>query len=136
MKTEYGMDGERIYTHWDCPKCDAPNAGAEQCNPLLHVGRKKRVRCDECGAVMIYRGDYGDDADNGSYNFARITTVDGEFDQDCPVSVAEALLACGTIDSFDGVVHHGEAAEHLYTVTKKRVPLVAKYFAATAGGAQ
>jgi predicted RNA-binding Zn-ribbon protein involved in translation (DUF1610 family) len=136
MKTEYGMDNERIYPHWDCPKCDAPNAGAEQCDPRLHVGRKKRVRCDECGEEMIYRGDYGDDADNGPYNFARITTVDGEFDHECPVSVAEALLDCGTLKSFDGIVRHGDAAEHLYTVTEKRVPLVANYFAVTAGGAQ
>lgn len=124
MTTEYGMN----YPHWDCPKCDAPNAGAEQCNPLLHVGRKKRLRCDECGAVMIYRGDYGHDSDCGAYNFARITTVDGKCDHDCPVSAAETLLACGTIDSFDGVVHHDDAAEYLYTVTKKQVSLVEKYF--------
>lgn len=136
MATECGMDNERIYPHWDCPKCDAPNAGAEQCDPRLHVGRKKRVRCDECNAVMIYRGDYGDDADCGAYNFARITTVDARFDHECPVSVAEALLDCGTLESFDGVVHHDDAAEHLYTVTKKRVQLVVDYFAATAGGAQ
>jgi hypothetical protein len=136
MNTEYGMDNERIYPHWDCPKCDAPNAGAEQCDPRLHVGRKKRVRCDECNAVMIYRGDYGDDADCGPYNFARITTVDAHFDHECPVSVAEALLDCGTLKSFDGVVHHDDAAEHLYTVTKKFAPLVANLLAVTAGDAQ
>jgi hypothetical protein len=33
-------------------------------------------------------------------------------------------------------VHHDDAAEHLYTVTKKQMPLVVNYFAATAGGAQ
>ena len=136
MKTEYGMDNERIYPHWDCPKCDAPNAGVEQCDPRIMATGGEPVRCDECGAEMIYRGDYGDDADRGPYNFARITTVDGEFDHECPVSVAEALLDCGTLKSFDGVARHGDAAEHCYTVTKKRLPLVVNYFAATAGGAR
>lgn len=121
---EIGMDGERLFPHWDCPKCDAPNAGVEQCDPRLHVGRRKRVRCDECGAVMVYRGDYGDESDGGPYNFAHITTEDGGFDETCPVSVAEALLDCGTLASFDGIVTHDEAAEYLYTVLEGRAAIV------------
>jgi len=121
MKPEYGMDGERIYPHWDCPKCDAPNAGAEHCNPRA----RKRPKCDECGAAMIYRGDYGHDEDNGPYNFARITTEDGGFDEECRVSVAETLLQNGALASFDGVVRHGSASEHLYTVPQANVKRVA-----------
>jgi hypothetical protein len=45
----YGMDGERIWPNWECPQCDAPNAGAEQCNPKLGA-----ILCDECGSVMVY----------------------------------------------------------------------------------
>jgi len=135
MKTEFGMDNERIYPHWDCPKCDAPNAGVEQCDPRIMAAGGEPVRCDECGAVMVYRGDYGNDSDSGPHNFARITTADCEFDFECRVSVAEALLDCGTLKSFDGVVRHDDAAEHLYTVTRKMAPLVANLLVVTVGGA-
>ena len=56
MKIErsYGMDGEKIYPYWECPECDAPNAGVEQCNPRLGA-----VRCDECGTVMVYAAPAG-----------------------------------------------------------------------------
>lgn len=69
--------------------------------------------------------DYGNDRDSGPYNFARITTEDGSFDAECRVSVAAALLECGSLESFDGVVKHGDAAEHLYTVSAKRMGIVA-----------
>lgn len=71
------------------------------------------------------RFDYGHESDSGPYNFARITTKDGGFDEECPVSVAETLLASGTLASFDGVVSHGSAAEYLYTVSPRNVAWVA-----------
>jgi hypothetical protein len=80
--------------------------------------------------------DYGRESDSGPYSFARITTADCSFDETCSVSVAQALLDCGTLKSFDGIVHHGEAAEHCYTVTRRRVPLVRNLFAVIAGGAR
>lgn len=71
------------------------------------------------------RGDYGHESDSGPYNFARITTEDGGFDEECPVSLAETLLASGVLASFDGVVRHGSAAEYLYTVSRRNVAWVA-----------
>lgn len=56
MPKHYGMDGEEIWPHWDCPDCDAPNAGVEQCNPALAVYQP--VLCDECGAVMVYHPEW------------------------------------------------------------------------------
>lgn len=72
-----------------------------------------------------HRGDYGHESDSGPYNFARITTEDGGFDEECPVSLAETLLAAGTLASFDGVVRHGNAAEYLYTVSQRNAAWVA-----------
>ena len=72
-----------------------------------------------------HRGDYGHESDNGPYNFARITTEDGGFDEECRVSLAELLLATGSLASFDGVVRHGNAAEYLYTVTERNAAWVA-----------
>lgn len=122
--SEIGADGERIYPHWDCPRCDAPNAGAEQCDPS-----RRRVRCDECNALMVYRGDYGHDRDCARYNFAHITTEDARFDEECPVSVAERLLDAGLI-TFDGVVTHGSAAEYLYTARRRDTRRILREIAA------
>jgi hypothetical protein len=71
------------------------------------------------------RCDYGHESDSGPYNFARITTEDGGFDEECRVSLAETLLASGVLASFDGVVRHGNAAEYLYTVTERNEDYVA-----------
>ncbi len=49
-----GMDGETVWPNWDCPQCDAPNAGVECCDP----GSNTSVLCDECGAEMVYRNDW------------------------------------------------------------------------------
>ena len=58
MPIHYGVDGEPIWPHWDCPECDAPNAGVEQCNPA----RGLPVYCDECGAEMVYRHEWENSA--------------------------------------------------------------------------
>lgn len=71
------------------------------------------------------RCDYGHESEDGPYNFARITTEDGGFDEECRVSLAETLLASGVLASFDGVVRHGNAAEYLYTVTEENEVAVA-----------
>ena len=71
------------------------------------------------------RCDYGHESDNGPYNFARITTEDGGFDEECRVSLAETLLSSGSLASFDGVVRHGNAAEYLYTVSERNSAWVA-----------
>ena len=47
-----GMDGEQIWPHWECPNCDAPNPGAEQCNPANGA-----IECDECGSAMVYESE-------------------------------------------------------------------------------
>ena len=75
--------------------------------------------------IKATRCDYGHESDSGPYNFARITTEDGGFDEECRVSLAETLLAAGLLASFDGVVTHDEAAEYLYTVTEENEVCVA-----------
>ena len=53
---ETGLDGEKIWPHWECPNCDAPNAGVEQCDP-----RYGAVLCDECHSEMSYMVPIDDD---------------------------------------------------------------------------
>lgn len=53
------------------------------------------------------------------YEFARITDESGEFNQDCDVSQAEAMLRAGIIDSFDGEDDHGYCVERFYTVRQE-----------------
>lgn len=55
----YGQDNERVWPHWSCPECDAPNAGAEQCDP-----RHGPIQCDECGSGMEY-----DDPNGASFQW-------------------------------------------------------------------
>lgn len=48
-----GMDDEPVWPHWDCPNCDALNAGVEQVNPATVAGYGPPL-CDECGSEMAY----------------------------------------------------------------------------------
>ena len=63
MVKHYGMDGEQIWPHWDCPACDAMNPGVEQCNPAYaeHPICGVPILCDECGAVMVYHHEWDSD---------------------------------------------------------------------------
>jgi DNA-directed RNA polymerase subunit RPC12/RpoP len=47
-----GFDGEQVWPYWECPNCDAPNPGAEQCDPANGA-----IRCDECSSVMVYKSE-------------------------------------------------------------------------------
>jgi hypothetical protein len=53
------------------------------------------------------------------YEFARITDESGDFNEDCEVPQAEAMLTAGILASFDGEDDHGYCVEKLYTVLQE-----------------
>jgi hypothetical protein len=57
--------------------------------------------------------------DSEWYEFARITDESGDFNEDCDVSQAEAMLKAGILDSFDGEDDHGYCVEKFYTVKQE-----------------
>jgi hypothetical protein len=53
------------------------------------------------------------------YEFARITDESGDFNEDCEVPQAEAMLKAGILASFDGEDDHGYCVERYYTVSQE-----------------
>ena len=55
----------------------------------------------------------------GWYEFARITDESGDFNEDCEVPAAEAMLKAGILASFDGEDDLGYCVEKFYTVVEE-----------------
>jgi hypothetical protein len=65
--------------------------------------------------------------DNARYEFARITDESGDFNEDCEVETAEAMLKAGILESFDGEDDHGYCVEKFYTVKQENEQAVWDY---------
>jgi hypothetical protein len=67
------------------------------------------------------------------YEFARITDESGDFNVDCEVRPAKAMLKAGLLDSYDGDEDHGYCVEHFYTVTQENEQAVLDWLAKAEG---
>jgi hypothetical protein len=61
------------------------------------------------------------------YEFARITDESGDFNEDCEVPQAEAMLKAGILASFDGEDDHGYCVERYYTVIESNEAAVMEW---------